>query len=154
MTYPTGPANVANWLRRLRVDLHGRAAGVWVVDAQANLLRQISFDAALDLPREASERFALATREVPIDNTPLGIVGAVTTGQVTEMFSSDVPGQIGSAYWLGEFKTPRSVPVQIERHGRTVAAIAIALGSLEPSATILGEAIRTMAEKATWLDEL
>ena len=117
-------------LDRLLQETRGRAAGLWRL--QETRLALLGFRGVEDMASEVRRGFAEATRDVPLDQTGLGIVKAALTGRpaVAELERADLQG---SATWLARFGARRSLAVPVERQGNTVGVLAVSTTeSLDP----------------------
>ena len=99
-----------------------RAVGLWRV--RDDLLVQVGFRTVRDMPLEVQTGFAAATAWVPLSNTELGIVKAVTSRQpsIATLDSHDT-GLTGSASWLARFRTVQSAAFPIFDANETVTGV-------------------------------
>jgi hypothetical protein len=105
----------------VRADFCARAAGLWRLDGDRLIL--LAFDPAPDMPRAVADGFVAATRSVPLDPTPLGIVGAATTRAPVISLADQLPPSLGSGRWLRAFGASRSVAVPLLDSSETVRAV-------------------------------
>jgi hypothetical protein len=105
----------------LRAGLSARATGLWRVDGDR--LALLAFDAAPDMPRDVADGFVAATRSVPLDPTPLGIVGAANTRAPVISVAAQLSPSLGSGRWLRAFGASRSIAVPLLGPSGTVLAV-------------------------------
>lgn len=80
--------------------------------------------------------FPVATADVPVTDTGLGIVLAARTREVTEYRAIDLPPDAGSGFWLRGFEADRSIAVpQLDERGNLMRILSVAIRGLqEPAA--------------------
>jgi hypothetical protein len=103
------------------------------------------------MPREVAERFAEATRRVPLERAELSIVQAAVTGAVVVARVAQWPVETGSGYWLRQFGAARSVAVPLAAAaGGTWGVLSLALADETVPATEVAAALGDAG--ASWLD--
>src|SRR3954462_12371460 len=116
-------------LASLRLDLGARAAGYWWL--AGDWLEQVAFASSPPLDEGVAQRFAEATRSVPLSaGTELGIVRAAVTDSPAISRVSELPDDegSGSGYWLRVFGATRSVAVPLhDTKGDVRAVVSVAL---------------------------
>lgn len=117
---------------------HARATGCWRFENGRLLLE--SFLPCPEMKPEIAARFPVATADVPVTDTGLGIVLAARTRVVTEYRADDLPPESGSGYWLRGFEADRSIAVpQLDQAGNLVRILSVAVQGLkEPVETYAG----------------
>lgn len=81
---------------------------------------------------EVARDFPIATADVPVTDTGLGIVLAARTLEVTEYRAIDLPPEAGSGLWLRGFEADRSIAVpQLDDSGDLVRILSVAIRGIE-----------------------
>lgn len=107
-----------------------RATGSWRYADKRLYLE--SFKACSEMNPEVASGFPLATADVPVTDTGLGIVLAARSKEVTEYRAEDLPPDAGSGYWLRGFEADRSIAVpQLDNSGNLVRILSVAVVGLE-----------------------
>lgn len=118
-----------------------RATGSWRF-ADGRLLLE-AFMAWPEMRPEVVEGFPLATADVPVTDTGLGIVRAARTKEVTEYRAEDLPAESGSGYWLRAFPADRSIAVpQLDASGDLVRILSVAVAGLDEPVTTYESIVR------------
>jgi hypothetical protein len=112
-----------------------RATGCWRFEPGRLLIE--AFVACAEMKPEVARDFPVATADVPVTDTGLGIVLAARTRQVTEYRAIDLPPDAGSGFWLRGFEADRSIAVpQLDSAGNLVRILSVAVRGLdEPIST-------------------
>lgn len=111
-------------------NARARATGCWRF-ANGRLLLE-AFVACPEMKPEVAAGFPIATADVPVTDTGLGIVLAARTREVTEYRAEDLPPESGSGYWLRGFEADRSIAVpQLDKAGHLVRILSVAVRGLE-----------------------
>lgn len=107
-----------------------RATGCWrFVNGRLHLE---AFLACPEMKPEVAAGFPVATADVPVTDTGLGIVLAARTREVTEYRGIDLPPDAGSGYWLRGFEADRSIAVpQLDASGNLVRILSVAVTGLD-----------------------
>ncbi|WP_435005350.1 hypothetical protein P12x_003247 [Tundrisphaera lichenicola] len=136
------PDRIRESLVNLLENLGGRAAGAWRIEGGRLVL--VAFEPAPDLAPEVAIGFEESTRSVDLSMLDLGIVRAVSTGEVAVSIAGELPPETGSGRWLRAFSADRSIAVPVlEASGKVEGVVSIALG-LQPSSEVVEAAIRVM----------
>jgi len=123
-----------------------RATGCWRFEN--GRLRLEAFLACPEMKPEVATGFPVATADVPVTDTGLGIVLAARTREVTEYRAIDLPPEAGSGYWLRGFEADRSIAVpQLDGAGNLVRILSVAVLGLEEPIEIFAAIVRQACEK-------
>lgn len=139
--------DLAAIVANIRTDLDARAAGLWRRDGDR--LTLLAFDPAPDMPAAVADGFVAATRSVPLDPTPLGIVGAVVNRTPTLSLAAELPPDVGSGRWLRAFGAARSVAVPLLDDPDDVRAVLSV--ALPDHAIPVDEIVRRLRDASTIL---
>ena len=116
--------SVENALSELLSATDSRAVGLWRLEGAS--LRLVGFQAKSDMPESVQAGFAEATREVPLDQTGLGIVKAVLhRGPAVAHVEAGETGLSDSASWLVKFAAVMSLAVPILDREEIVGVLAM-----------------------------
>ncbi|MCH9655078.1 MAG: hypothetical protein K0U86_00845 [Planctomycetes bacterium] len=119
-----GKKTVVPVLAQILGLLEGRAIGLWCCGN--NILRQVGFHAVKEMDVEIRKQFAEFTREVPLENTGLGIVKAIVEKiPATGTLHGEKSGLEGSSEWLRKFEAQQSYAVPIFEGNQVVGVLAI-----------------------------
>ncbi|MBI1325241.1 hypothetical protein GC170_18910 [bacterium] len=81
---------------------------------------------------EVAQGFPVATADVPVTDTGLGIVLAARTREVTQYRAIDLPPESGSGFWLRGFEADRSIAVpQLDESQNLIRILSVAIRGLE-----------------------
>lgn len=106
-----------------------RATGCWRYEA--GRLKLEAFVACPEMKAEVAKGFPIATADVPVTDTGLGIVLAARTREVTEYRAIDLPPEAGSGFWLRGFEADRSIAVpQLDDSGHLIRILSVAIRGL------------------------
>lgn len=107
-----------------------RATGCWRFEAGRLLLE--AFLACPEMKPEVAQGFPVATADVPVTDTGLGIVLAARTREVTQYRAIDLPPESGSGFWLRGFEADRSIAVpQLDESQNLIRILSVAIRGLE-----------------------
>lgn len=109
---------------------HARAAGCWRYEN--GRLKLEFFLPCDDMNPTVAAGFPVATADVPVTDTGLGIVLAARTKEVTEYRAIDLPPESGSGFWLRGFEADRSIAVpQLDEEGNLLRILSVAVRGLD-----------------------
>jgi len=107
-----------------------RATGCWRFEDGHLILE--AFIACPEMSPGVAKGFPIATADVPVTDTGLGIVLAARTREVTEYRAIDLPPEAGSGFWLRGFEADRSIAVpSLDSSGSLVRILSVAVQGLE-----------------------
>ncbi|WP_298860454.1 GAF domain-containing protein [uncultured Gimesia sp.] len=119
-----GKKTVVPVLVRILELLKGRAIGLWC--CEYDILRQVGFYAVKEMDVEVRTQFAEFTREVPLENTGLGIVKAIVEKiPAIGTLQGEKSGLEESSEWLRKFEAQQSYAVPIFEGDQVVGVLAI-----------------------------
>jgi hypothetical protein len=128
-----------------------RATGCWRFEP--GRLRLEAFLACPEMKPEVATGFPVATADVPVTDTGLGIVLAARTREVTEYRAIDLPPDSGSGFWLRGFEADRSIAVpQLDDAGNLVRILSVAVEGLEEPIDTYARIVRQAFERFLPLD--
>lgn len=125
---------------------HARATGCWRFEN--GRLRLEAFLACPEMKPEVAAGFPVATADVPVTDTGLGIVLAARTREVTEYRAIDLPPDAGSGFWLRGFEADRSIAVPLlDSAGNLVRILSVAVKGLDAPLDLYAEYVREAYER-------
>ncbi len=120
------------WLAVAFIHEHARARATGCWRYQDGHLILEAFIACPEMSPAVAKGFPVATADVPVTETGLGIVLAARTLEVTEYRAIDLPPDAGSGFWLRGFEADRSIAVpRIDSSGSLVRILSVAVQGIE-----------------------